>query len=102
MEEKGWVVLCCWQCPAGSLRPTHSASLPWGRDVTPSLWGYHGDQLRAALPAHRQILALSTEDGTKAQGICCLSEQTPKPLMPIPPSWAAVLHAMAKCHLIRP
>lgn len=79
---------------AGSaLRPTHSASLAWGRDVTPSVWGYHGDQFMTAF-AHGQILALPTEDRTKAQSIYCLREQTPKPC----PS----LHPGLPCCLPRP
>lgn len=72
-RRDGWLFAA-----SSALRLIHSASLPWGRDVTPSLWGYSGDQLSTAL-AHRKILAVSTEDKTKAQNICCLREQTPKP-----------------------
>lgn len=62
--------------PAGA---QHCSSTPSDTIASlPSSWGYHRDQLSTAL-AHGQTLALSTEDRTKAQSVCCLREQTPKP-----------------------
>jgi len=49
-------------------------------------------------PRHGWILAPFAEDGAKAWSVCCPGEpQT----IPVPPSWAAALGAVAKSYLIR-